>query len=116
MLAVFLSSHCLLMGDKHNYCELISFVGPSQRASCTSAGGGGTQDTDLCTQVLVWGRCEVQHFSKIIFIQKNESSITGKVRFGNVTVILEWFVLEQTFKGHLVQPSCNEQGWLQLDL
>ncbi|KAK4823100.1 hypothetical protein QYF61_025838 [Mycteria americana] len=29
--------------------------------------------------------------------------------------IIEWFGLEGTFKGHLVQPRCNEQGHLQLD-
>ena len=29
--------------------------------------------------------------------------------------ITEWFGLEGTFKGHLVQPLCNEQGHLQLD-
>ncbi|KAK4811229.1 hypothetical protein QYF61_022126, partial [Mycteria americana] len=29
--------------------------------------------------------------------------------------ITEWFGLEGTFKGHLVQPPCNEQGHLQLD-
>jgi len=28
--------------------------------------------------------------------------------------IIEWFGLEVTFKGHLVQPSCNEQEHLQL--
>jgi len=26
--------------------------------------------------------------------------------------IIEWFVLEGAFKGHLVQPLCNEQGCL----
>ena len=30
-------------------------------------------------------------------------------------VITEWFGLEGTFKGHLVQAPCNEQGHLQLD-
>jgi len=29
--------------------------------------------------------------------------------------IKEWFGLEGTFKGHLVQPPCNEQGHSQLD-
>ncbi|KAK4833081.1 hypothetical protein QYF61_027743 [Mycteria americana] len=29
--------------------------------------------------------------------------------------IIEWFGLERTFTGHLVQPPCNEQGHLQLD-
>ncbi|KAK4823976.1 hypothetical protein QYF61_008595 [Mycteria americana] len=29
--------------------------------------------------------------------------------------IVERFGLEGTFKGHLVQPRCNEQGHLQLD-
>jgi len=29
--------------------------------------------------------------------------------------ITEWFRLEGTFKGHLVQPPRNEQGHLQLD-
>lgn len=116
MFTMFFSSHCLLMGEKHYYCHLITYVGPSQRTLRASAGGGGTQNTDLCTQVLVWGRCEVQNFSKIIFIQKNESPITGKVRFGSVTEILELFVLEETCKGHPVKPSCNEQGCLQLDL
>ena len=29
--------------------------------------------------------------------------------------IIEWFALEGTFKGHPVQPPCNEQGHLQLD-
>jgi len=29
--------------------------------------------------------------------------------------IIEWFGLEGTFKGHLVQPPSNEQGHLQLD-
>ena len=28
--------------------------------------------------------------------------------------IIEWFELEGTFKGHLVQLLCNEQGQLQL--
>jgi len=28
---------------------------------------------------------------------------------------IEWFGLEGTFKGHLVQLPCNEQGYLQLD-
>ena len=27
----------------------------------------------------------------------------------------EWFVLEETFKGGLVQPPCKEQVHLQLD-
>jgi len=29
--------------------------------------------------------------------------------------IIECFGLEGTFKGHLIQPLCNEQGHLQLD-
>jgi len=29
--------------------------------------------------------------------------------------IIEWFGLEGTFKGHLVQPPCNERGHLQPD-
>jgi len=29
--------------------------------------------------------------------------------------IIESFGLEGTFKGHEVQPPCNEQGHLQLD-
>jgi len=29
--------------------------------------------------------------------------------------IVEEFVLDGTFKGHLVQPPCNEQGYLYLD-
>ena len=29
--------------------------------------------------------------------------------------IIEWFELEGTFKGHLVQPPCHEQGHLPLD-
>ena len=29
--------------------------------------------------------------------------------------LVEWFGLEATFKGHLVQPRCSEQGHLQLD-
>jgi len=29
--------------------------------------------------------------------------------------IIEWFGLEETFKGHLVQPPCHEQGHLQPD-
>jgi len=29
--------------------------------------------------------------------------------------IVEWFVLEGTVQGHLVQPPCSEQGHLQLD-
>ena len=29
--------------------------------------------------------------------------------------IIESFGLEGTFKGHLAQPPCNEQGHLQLD-
>jgi len=28
---------------------------------------------------------------------------------------MEWFVLEGSFKVHLVQPPCNEQGYLQPD-
>ena len=32
-----------------------------------------------------------------------------------LTIIDSYFGLEGTFKGHLVQPSCNEQGHLQLD-
>ena len=31
------------------------------------------------------------------------------------SVFIELFGLEGTFKGHLVQPTCNEQGCLQLD-
>ncbi|KAK4817094.1 hypothetical protein QYF61_027925 [Mycteria americana] len=30
-------------------------------------------------------------------------------------IIIEWFGLEGTFKGHLVQPPCKKQGHLQLD-
>ena len=29
--------------------------------------------------------------------------------------IIEYIVLERTFKGHLVQPPCNEQGQLPSD-
>jgi len=29
--------------------------------------------------------------------------------------IIEWFGLEGTFEAHLVQPPCNNQGYLQLD-
>jgi len=29
--------------------------------------------------------------------------------------IIEWFGLEGTFKGHLVQPQCSEQEHLQID-
>ena len=29
--------------------------------------------------------------------------------------IIETFALEGAFKGHLVQPSCTEEGHLQLD-
>ena len=29
--------------------------------------------------------------------------------------IIEWFGLGGTFKGHLVQPPCHEQGHLQRD-
>jgi len=29
--------------------------------------------------------------------------------------IIEWFALEGTSKGHLVQPPCSEQGHLQPD-
>ena len=29
--------------------------------------------------------------------------------------IIEWFVLEGTFKSALVQPPCRKQGYLQLD-
>ena len=28
---------------------------------------------------------------------------------------IQWFELEETFKGHLVQLPCNEQEYLQLD-
>ena len=28
---------------------------------------------------------------------------------------MEWFGLEETFKGHLVQSTCREQGHLPLD-
>jgi len=28
---------------------------------------------------------------------------------------IEWFVLKGTFKGHIVQPPCIEQGHLPLD-
>ena len=31
------------------------------------------------------------------------------------SIIIESFGLEGTFKGHLVQPPCNEQAHLQLD-
>ena len=30
-------------------------------------------------------------------------------------IIIESFELDGTLKGHLIQPSCNEQGHLQLD-
>jgi len=44
---------------------------------------------------------------------------TGKGRGDNKTTwaagIIEWFGLEGTFKGHLVQPPCSEQGHLQQD-
>jgi len=55
----------------------------------------------------------MQNFCKMSFAQKNETS--NAVRFVCVTVIIERFGFEETFKIHLVQPSCNEQGHLQLD-
>jgi len=30
-------------------------------------------------------------------------------------IIIEWFELEETFKDHLVQSPCHEQGHLSLD-
>lgn len=33
----------------------------------------------------------------------------------SVDSVIEQFGLEETFKGHLTQPPCNEQGHLQKD-
>jgi len=32
-----------------------------------------------------------------------------------IVTIIEWFGLEGTFRGHLAQPPCSEQQYLQLD-
>jgi len=41
--------------------------------------------------------------------------VSVEVTFAEHRIIIECFELEETFRGHLAQPPCNEQGHLQLD-
>ena len=52
-----------------------------------------------------WGRvCSAKVCLAVVFATSQE-----------LHRIIEWFGLEGTFKGHLVQSPCSEQGHLQLD-
>lgn len=37
-----------------------------------------------------------------------QTKIEGRIRFGKIRFRIEWFVLEGTLEGHLVQPPCRQ--------
>jgi len=56
-----------------------------------------------------------QEITKPLVCGGRSEQVLGNALFRYRYRIIVWFGLEGTFKGHLVQPPCNEQGHLPLD-
>jgi len=80
-------------------------------------GGKGKQRAEICCRC-VWLLCHCHcSISQHSSIQRwTEGCTVPSYLCDRITRlrIIEWFELEGTLKGHLVQPPCNEQGHPQL--
>jgi len=85
----------------------------ASRDTATGTGLGECQQK-LASNGLFWENPSTKILFGVI-LQDNLKQSHPPSELGNYHRIIEWFGLEGTFKGVLVQPPCNKQGHLPPD-